>query len=862
VTVAARSGVGAGAVAVVGLLLAMACAGLVGMGIVVSAWSSVAASAADLGPLWDWVMIVRTVGVAAGIGVLATVLGLPAAWAMRGLSARWVPLIITPLLLPSYLVFTAWSVLRGPGTVLGDALEGGPAWQWVLIGHAQAIVGLALWSWPLAAVVVGAGARGIERSVLESLRLSGAGVFRRGVVVLAVLRGPMCSAIGVVMLVMLGSAVPLHLANIDTASLSLWRSVNEGAPMGWVWASALPLLVLASAAGWWIGGRLSRSADVSAMEGAEADSDVARAPRGPAGLLAGVVWLVSVFGPIALLAGKVPGLGALLRFWPTSGAALSASAAGAVVVGVAGVVIAVSMAAGMAGAQRSVARRAAAVCLRVWLVLALVPGLLIGAALAGAGGTLWFSFLTESSAGLIVAHVARFGAVAALAGWWASRLEPPVLADMRRLYAGDGLAAWARTSGAAQAGLVVAAGMAMGLLSLHEIESAVVLAPPGDGVFARRMLALLHYLRDDELSAAAVIVGGVGVVVSLMVAMLAGTGASALRRASRVLPLVLAFVMVAGCERNASPSQQSGAGAAGARVIGSVGRGEGQFVIPRCLDADATSIWVIDKSGRMQRLMHDGAHLGDFRLPEVTKGYPTGVSIGPDGNVYIADTHEHRVLIVSATDAPALRGEFGTYGHGPGEMVYPTDVAFLTDERGVIVRMYVSEYGGNDRVNAFDASHTYLFSFGRPGNAADAEPQEIVFARPQSVAVWRAKNELVVADAANHRLGRFTVDGALVRWLGKPGGLPGTGPGEFSYPYGLAVLDDGTALVSEFGSSRVQRVDLETGRGIAIVGGPGREAGRFVTPWGVAAIGEQVFVLDTGNHRVQSLPMSGFGGVN
>jgi DNA-binding beta-propeller fold protein YncE len=260
--------------------------------------------------------------------------------------------------------------------------------------------------------------------------------------------------------------------------------------------------------------------------------------------------------------------------------------------------------------------------------------------------------------------------------------------------------------------------------------------------------------------------------------------------------------------------------------------------------------------------MHDGAHLGDFRLPEVTKGYPTGVSIGPDGNVYIADTHEHRVLIVSATDAPALRGEFGTYGHGPGEMVYPTDVAFLTDERGVIVRMYVSEYGGNDRVNAFDASHTYLFSFGRPGNAADAEPQEIVFARPQSVAVWRAKNELVVADAANHRLGRFTVDGALVRWLGKPGGLPGTGPGEFSYPYGLAVLDDGTALVSEFGSSRVQRVDLETGRGIAIVGGPGREAGRFVTPWGVAAIGEQVFVLDTGNHRVQSLPMSGFGGVN
>ena len=63
---------------------------------------------------------------------------------------------------------------------------------------------------------------------------------------------------------------------------------------------------------------------------------------------------------------------------------------------------------------------------------------------------------------------------------------------------------------------------------------------------------------------------------------------------------------------------------------------------------------------------------------------------------------------------------------------------------------------------------------------------------------------------------------------------------------------DGSLIVCEFGNNRVQKIDAETGRGIAVWGGPGRDLGQLAYPWGVAVDKRgRVVTVDAGNNRLQ-----------
>lgn len=307
------------------------------------------------------------------------------------------------------------------------------------------------------------------------------------------------------------------------------------------------------------------------------------------------------------------------------------------------------------------------------------------------------------------------------------------------------------------------------------------------------------------------------------------------------------------------------------RVLGEVGSSPGQFMYPRAMDHDGRFLWVIDKSARVQRLdPATGKCVGGWIMPEYLLGKPTGVTVKPgadgDALVYVPDTHYHRVVVysmpapregVTGRDSflpaqPPVVATFGEYGEGPGQFIYPTDVAVLEDVTGV-QRLYVSEYGGNDRISVWEPDgngYRFSFSFGHFG--ASASPDQVEFNRPQSISIDRRSSgepQLVIADACNHRIGRFTLDGELIAWIGSPESV-GDLPGHFKYPYGLMLVGDGTALVAEFGNNRIQRIDLETGRGMGSYGGAGRLPGQLVNPWAVTVAGAEVFVLDSQNNRI------------
>lgn len=311
-----------------------------------------------------------------------------------------------------------------------------------------------------------------------------------------------------------------------------------------------------------------------------------------------------------------------------------------------------------------------------------------------------------------------------------------------------------------------------------------------------------------------------------------------------------------------------------ATTLGGLGDTPGRFAYPRCIEADGQTLWVIDKSGRVQQIdPATGACLALFRMPEDSSGRPVGLTIAPGRDasgawkprmLYIADTHYHRVMVFDMPKPPSAPAPevhldpvkvVGSYGTGDTQFYFPTDVAVLTTPDGTAAhRIYVPEYGGNDRISVFDGDFNFLFAFGTLGPGKD--PALVEFSRPQALQIWSRSDgskELIVLDLGNHRVGRFTLDGKLIAWIGRPGGSAagmGSGLGEFNLPQGLRILDDSTALITEFGACRVQLIDLASGRGLRAWGRPGRAEGELANPWDSAVIGRNVYVLDSGNNRI------------
>src|SRR5215831_7097341 len=81
--------------------------------------------------------------------------------------------------------------------------------------------------------------------------------------------------------------------------------------------------------------------------------------------------------------------------------------------------------------------------------------------------------------------------------------------------------------------------------------------------------------------------------------------------------------LLAGCNRH----EPIGGPIAATVCFGEVGISPGQFSYPRCLDHDTTSLWVIDKQARVQRLdPKTGECQGGWQMPEWVNGKPTGVT--------------------------------------------------------------------------------------------------------------------------------------------------------------------------------------------------------------------------------------------
>lgn len=446
------------------------------------------------------------------IGLAAASLALVWAWWMRGLGRRgriWAMGVgLAPLLLPSYLAYAGWNLLRSPGTWLGDALAMGPAWMSTAAWRGFAALGLVLWVWPLALLVLWPAAMRIPQNVLDAMRADGAPRHIRGAEVLGMLARDVLRASGLCALVMAGSAIPLHVAQVNTYTIWLWSEMNRVPDTRGVWIASLPVLALAMLGALFI----VRIVPAIPRDDGETDErEAARTSRRPA--LATLVqtaaacgiWAVSVIVPLLLFVLSVREPAAFAGFWRETGRAIgNGLAIGACVGAIGAAVLLLTWRAVSAAAGPMQRRRVSAPIL--WLTFAgLVPGVLVGSALAMLAP---FSGIAL----VVVTHSVRFVFIAALIGLWLGASEPAEQRSLRQIDGGNTLRGWLAVCVRPRWGTVAGTAIALGLLSLHEIESTVQVQPPGLDNLAQYLLDQLHYLRQDQLAAAGATMTGIGLV--------------------------------------------------------------------------------------------------------------------------------------------------------------------------------------------------------------------------------------------------------------------------------------------------------------------------------------------------------------
>ncbi len=272
------------------------------------------------------------------------------------------------------------------------------------------------------------------------------------------------------------------------------------------------------------------------------------------------------------------------------------------------------------------------------------------------------------------------------------------------------------------------------------------------------------------------------------------------------------------------------------------GISDGRLQKPRAMAIDSENqLYIVDMTGRIQVFTRDGTYLRGWRTPEIAQGKPSGLSFDLEGNLLVADTHYHRVLMYTPEGKLlADRTLGGQAGHGPGEFNFVTDA--VQDSQGCY---YVAEYGEYDRIQKFTREGEYLLEWGGRGR----DPGQ--FSRPQNLAV-DAEDQIWVVDACNHRVQVFDATGDEVR-LVRIWGQQGAAPGQLSYPYDLCLDGKGHVYLCEFGNHRVQKFTLE-GKSLGCWGTSGKQVGELSNPWALVLDDQPcVHVLDTYNHRVQRL---------
>ena len=283
---------------------------------------------------------------------------------------------------------------------------------------------------------------------------------------------------------------------------------------------------------------------------------------------------------------------------------------------------------------------------------------------------------------------------------------------------------------------------------------------------------------------------------------------------------------------------------------------------------------------------------------------PYGLAVGSNGVIYVADTGNNRIRMISTSrvvttyagmgDPSAIDGAgttatfqapydvvmysngtlyvADTYNHliraiSPSKVVSSTASIILP--QGIVAAsngsIFVTE-SGNRRVvrMASNAAITVVAGDSAPSTFADGQGTSAKFYSPQGIAV-RANGTVLVADTTNHRIRAISPSGAVTTIAGGSTAAFLNGQGtaaRFSSPRDMVILSNGTTYVADSGNHRIRAIS-PTGA-VTTVAGTGTSGSTngaaltatFTSPIGLAmSPNGTLYIVDS--HRVRALLTNG-----
>ena len=180
-------------------------------------------------------------------------------------------------------------------------------------------------------------------------------------------------------------------------------------------------------------------------------------------------------------------------------------------------------------------------------------------------------------------------------------------------------------------------------------------------------------------------------------------------------------------------------------------------------------------------------------LDQLNLNFPRNLEVAPDGTLYILDTGNHRLLHIS-TDGSLLNswGEYGSLESGgglPGTFNEPWGIG-ISPEGDV----YVADTW-NHRIQKFTSEGEFLLSWGKFGQRETPD----AFWGPRDVVIDE-NGHVYVADTGNKRIVVFDTEGQFIAEFGDVG----YADGQFDEPSGLALDGDGNLFVADTWNQRIQ----------------------------------------------------------
>lgn len=302
------------------------------------------------------------------------------------------------------------------------------------------------------------------------------------------------------------------------------------------------------------------------------------------------------------------------------------------------------------------------------------------------------------------------------------------------------------------------------------------------------------------------------------------------------------------------------------RACGTYGSAVGQLNRPVGIAADGQDNFYVADSANNRIQKYDAgcrtlAAWGKYGSFSGDLAEPTGIAYR-GGQLAVTDLVNHRIQVFDTAGRFVYQwGRHPAREHeGQGRMHYPMAIAISPTGSFAVVcepfenrcQVFLKEDLRN--VKPLNDSAWWLkgprFHYGTGAKIS----------RPRDPFSGRRMEILGMTEPDTHFVVLFDItDGPNPKKIAKFGGF-GAAKGRFNQPEGMAIDARGTVYVSDRGNNRIQVFDLR-GRYVRTIGGFGTTLGRFRSPGKLDFdTSGRLYVLDVGNNRVQVLdPASGKG---